>query len=262
MKFKQLMEGVFCKDMQKEKDFLANRVEQLNNIIREMSKENVELIFNYNKQIDIINELTNENLMLSEQSTPVDLFCKSKNYLIDNRAYKDKIIINNISIDCDLREIFTPNSYIVKRFKEKIITTYMEGAMYTKLNRYKSIMNAVNKAITWTADGRYDNYFYPNYTLKVGAGDCDDSAFLQMSIEPELAVAFGFVKKENSWEGHAFAVGIIDNTLVVFDAVYNRSEQYVNEGEEFKNYKINYIITKNNVYVVDGTIKFGDLLWS
>ena len=118
-------------------------------------------------------------------------------------------------------------------------------------------MNKVSGMGVWTTDGRDDNYYYPAYSLTIGRFDCDDFAFAQCSIEPELGTAFGFWDRGDGKPiGHAFAVGIVDKELWIFDGVPNQSTKY--EGSD---YSINYIITKNNIYVVDSGVVFGDILF-
>jgi len=199
----------------------------------------------YKKSEECIEDLNNAEL------TPVDAYCKRKGYKINNFVYKDKIIIGDIKIPCNLREMITPNSYVVEKVRKSIAKTDI------KFLWYQRVMNKVAELIEWTLDGRYDNYYYPAYTLTTGKGDCDDFGFSQCSIEPELATAFGFYIENENKVGHAFAVGVVNNELWVFDAVPNKS--IIAEG---KNYSINYIITKNNIYVVDGSTDFGDILWS
>ncbi len=155
---------------------------------------------------------------------------------------------------CDLREIFTPNSYVVRKVAKSILYSDNDNLWYQR------IMKKVNSIITWTTDERYDNYYYPNYTLTIGKGDCDDFAFAQMSIEPRLGVAFGYYKDgEGKRIGHAFSVGIVDGILYIFDGTSNIIMRYVHDKD--KEYYIHYIITKNEVYALDESVDFGDILW-
>lgn len=203
---------------------------------------------------DAIKELQEEQLNEQRKKiiTPVDLYCIKKGYKINNFVYRDKIIINGVKISCNLREIITPNSYVVEQIRKNI------KKPETKILWYERIMNKVNSIVTWTTDGRDDNYYYPNYTLQTGKGDCDDFAFAQCSIEPELGNAFGFWDRGDGKPiGHSFAVGVIEGQLWIFDAVPNKI--VTAEGNPF--YSINYIITKNNIYVLDDSVRFGEILW-
>jgi hypothetical protein len=214
------------------------------------------LSYNYNQQNDFViaqkKSIEVKDALISEYEiqlknlTPIDSYCQAKGYEINNFAYKDKIIINGIKINCNLREMITPSSFVVEKTRKTI------SKEDNILSWYQNVMNKVAVMVTWTDDGRDDNYSYPAYTLTTGKGDCDDMAFAQCSLEPELGNAFGFKKTT----GHSFAVGIVDGTLWIFDAVFNTLMPL--EGSD---YKINYIITKNNIYVVNGNTDFGKILW-
>lgn len=224
----------------------ANEREQQELIEKEkqISKLREERDIYYKKSEYLLEDLNNAEL------TPVDKYCKLKGYPINNFIYKDKIIIGDVKIPCNLREMITPMSYVVEKVRKSIAKTDI------KLFWYQRVMNKMNDLMEWTSD-YYDNYYYSAYTLTIGKGDCDDFTFAQCSIEPELANAFGFfIDDYNNKLGHSFAVGIVDGVLWIFDAVSNHS--LVTEGS---NYLINYIITKNNIYVVDDNTNFGDILW-
>lgn len=212
----------------------------------ELKKVENERNIYYKKSEEAIEDLNNAGL------SPIDTYCRRKGYQINNFVYKDKIIINEVKIPCNLREIITPNSFVVEKIRRSI--TKPEN----KLLWYQRIMNKVANIIEWTADGRDDNYYYPAYALQTGSGDCDDHAFAQCSIEPELGNAFGFYIKDGQKIGHSFAVGIVEGDLWVFDATPDVSLKY--EGN--KSYSINYIITQNSIYVMDGSAVFGDILWN
>ena len=200
----------------------------------------------YKKSEEAIEDLNNAGL------NPIDGYCKRKGYKIDNFVYRDKIIIGDIKIPCNMREMITPTSYVVEKIRKSI------SKSENKLFWYQRVMNKVAELIEWTADGRDDNYYYPAYTLQVGKGDCDDHAFAQCSIEPELGTAFGFYIKDGKRIGHAFAVGIIEGELWIFDATPDVSLKY--EGN--KSYSINYIITQKSIYAVNDDTNFGDILFS
>ena len=211
----------------------------------ELKKVENERDIYYKKSEEAIEDLNNVGL------NPVDAYCKRKGYEINNFVYKDKIIINEIKIPCNLREMITPSSFVVEKVRKSI--TKPES----RLLWYQRVMHKVADMVEWTADGRDDNYYYPAYTLQVGRGDCDDHSFAQCSIEPELGTAFGFYIKDGQRIGHAFAVGIVEGDLWIFDATPDVSLKY--EGN--KQYSINYIITQNSIYVVNDDTDFGDILW-
>jgi len=182
--------------------------------------------------------------------TPVDEWCRAQGYKEVKKVYEDKIIIGNVKMPCSLIEIFTPNSHVIQRARKKL------KEVTDRHKWYKKVTNLVNQKVKWTDDGRYDNYYYPNYTLTTGEGDCDDHAFLQMSLEPEMGNAFGFYKR---YTGHSFGVGIVNGDLWVFDAVGNEIQKYIHKKN--KKFYIHYIITKNAVYQLDGSAEFGKILW-
>ena len=183
--------------------------------------------------------------------TELDQFCIAKHQIVE-KAYKDKIIINGVKMPCDLREMFTPMSFVVQQFKKRILKSE------DKIIWYKNIMSQTHAVVKWTDDGRDDNYYFPCYTITTKAGDCDDMANIQVSVEPELGNAFGFWKQNNKSIGHSFAVGLVNGNIHIFDAVKGQSEQYIEGGD----YEINFIITKNNIYKVKGGIEFGEILWN
>ena len=191
--------------------------------------------------------------------TPVDIWCQKNGYNPVKKVYKDKIVINSIKLPCDLREIFTPNSYLVRKVRDSIGM----GENYTKENNrllwYRRVMEKVNSIVKYRAEAS-DNYYFPAYTIKIKEGDCEEFAFLQMSIEGELGNAYGFFTNyEGKKIGHSFAVGVISGELWVFDAVGNIMLNY--QIEDTPKYYIHYIITKNQVYELDGSVEFGDVLW-
>ena len=213
----------------------------------ELKKVENERDIYYKKSEEAIEDLNNAGL------NPVDAYCKRKGYKIHNFVYKDKIIIGDIKIPCNMREMITPNSYVVEKIRNSI------SKSENKLFWYQRVMNKVTGMVKWTTDGRDDNYYYPAYTLQVGRGDCDDFAFAQCSIEPELANAFGFWDRGDGKPiGHSFAVGIVEGELWVFDATPCVLLKY----EDNKQYSINYIITQNSIYAVNDDTNFGDILWS
>ena len=193
--------------------------------------------------------------LLDKDLSSIDLWCQKQGYRIQEFAYRDKIFIKDTAIPCDLRELITPNSYVVRQAR-KSLKTYPDNVY----ENYLEVMRFVHRTVTWTDDGRQDNYFYPNYTLTVGKADCEDMAFAQASINPDLGVAFGFWQRgANDRIGHAFAVGVIDSDLIVFDSVPNQTHKYIHKQDN--KYYIHYIVTNNAVYVLDGSVDFGEILY-
>lgn len=206
------------------------------------------------RQIEVNEALIKEYEAQFEGLNPVDKYCMAKGYEINNFVYKDKVIIGSARIPCNLREMITPNSFVVENIRNKLTKIRFKD----KILWYTQIMHDVANLIEWSSDGREDNYYYPAYTLTTGRGDCEDISFAQCSIEPELGTAFGFYIDENKNRvGHAFAVGVVEGELWIFDGTPDVSLKY--EGN--KRYTINYIITQKNIYVIDGGVTFGSILW-
>ena len=234
--------------------FICKSFVEENNIIQQ-SKRELEVSLKstedlLSNKIEDNLELQKENAELEEsQMLPVDKFCKDK-YQKVTKFYNDKLNLKGEELlPCDLREIFSPNSYLVQKFKSNI--TKNEDT----LTWFKNIRREIHNKIVYRTES-YDNYYLPQVTIQMSSGDCDDMAFLQMSIEPELGVAFGFIKQNSKWIGHAFSVGIYQGNLFVFDAVNNYTSQLPDDM-----YKIYYIVTSSQVYEVDRSIEFGEVLW-
>ena len=262
MGFKKLLENFkrnFCNYQEYEKEITNNlfKINLLENQSKEKDNKINSIYQKYDEACNDVESLAQDIKELELGLTPVDLYCQAKRYKINNFVYKDKIIINGVKIPCNMREMITPSSYVVEKVRKSITTTdkFLEGGLFLW---YQRVMYKVHSLVEWTTDGRDDNYYYPAYTLTTKRGDCDDMAFAQCSIEPELGNAFGFWDRGDGKPiGHAFAVGIVLDELWIFDAVANNSLKY---GENCP-YSVNYIITKNNIYVLDDSIRFGDILF-
>ena len=200
-----------------------------------------------------IREISNLNVqVVNATTTELDRYCMVRHAKV-SKVYKDKIIIGEVMMECNLLEMFLPKSAVIEKARKSI------SKPTDKLKWYSKVTNLVHNRVTWTDDGRYDNYFYPNYTWITKKGDCDDHSFLQGSIEPEIGVAFGFfIKKDGNRYGHAFGVAAINDKLWILDAVGNIVKGYTPNDQ----YYIHYIITPNAVYQLDGTVEFGEILWS
>jgi hypothetical protein len=257
------IKGIVCSSERKELKATQDDLQSAMNELSTYKNQNSVLVDAQELSIKRNIELKDANTELNNQVeglirqvkiiklNPVDLFCIER-YPVVKKYYKDKIKIGDVLMPCDLREIFTPNSYLVGKMRDSIQQSE------DKLTWYRNIMHKVSLNLTWQSEP-FDNYYYPPYTITVKRCDCDDFAFLQMSLEPELGVAFGFFIKDKKKIGHAFSVGIVNNGIHVFDGVNNQSMPYDNQDPQ--EYLINYIITPNQVYEVDGSTEFGDLLW-
>lgn len=199
-----------------------------------------------------INDL--RGLVSEKDFTPVDIWCRDNGLKPVEKVYQDKLYINKIFLPCDLRELIIPNSAVVQQIRGKI-----QRADGNKMLWYQRVMQYINDVVEWTDDGRYDTYNYPSMTLSTGKGDCDDHVFAQASVEPEFGGAWGFKHRPDGsqGEGHAWCVAVINGELWNFDSVSSTMSKY----EPKKGYYIHYIVTKNQVWQLDGTVEFGKILW-
>src|SRR3990167_8843780 len=118
MGFKELLENFkrnFCNyqeyesrisELNKQRDDTVQTSEQFSienkNLYDKLAKLKEERDVYYKKSEEAIEDLNNAEL------NPVDSYCKRKGYRINNFVYKDKVIIGNAKIPCNLREMITP----------------------------------------------------------------------------------------------------------------------------------------------------------
>jgi hypothetical protein len=248
------IQETFCKDIIAENEQLTGENLKLKQEAMQWQLDKIWIIKEKdNKILEINNALqTTRQELVESNLTDVDKWCKKNNIPMVEKAYKDKIFINELKLPCYLNELFLPTSYVIKKAKEKIKYDTDDCTWFTR------ITNFVHNKVKWTWEGQNDNYYYPNYTLQKGLGDCEDQAYVQMSIEPQIAVAYGFRIQPNKSEfGHSFGVGVINGDLFIFDAVDNEVKKYTkNDG-----WRIHFIVTKNGTYVLDNSVEFGEILW-
>ena len=178
--------------------------------------------------------------------TPIDIYCRKKGYRKVTKWYQDKIL-NNVLMPVDLRELITVNSCLVQKTRKDI------KPLADKFKHYSKVISRVNFLIRYKRE-KQDTYQYPNYTLAIRCGDCEDFSYLVSSIEPELAVVLGHYKKNGEKIYHAFNVGMINEVLYCFDATSKKSEAY---NKVTGSFYINLYITVNQVYIADDSIEFG-----
>ena len=208
----------------------------------------------------IANE-TISNLQAQLPTIPaIDSWCIVKYTKIPNIAYKDKSKINNKYYSVFINELITPDAYEVLNLKQQC---KKESNRYTQIKRYG---DKIALLCTWTDDKNLDKsgdmYLTPSQFLALKKGDCEDHAVTFGSMDEEVGLCWGFyypetTSKPNNKFGHAFNCFVYEGKLYIVDTVGNECEieEYTGQGH----YTINYIITKNHTYVVDGSVDFGEI---
>ena len=191
---------------------------------------------------------------LQDTDTDLEKFCKDL-YVQREIAYTNKRYIDGKPITEFLRNFITPEACMVVK-ERKVIPKNNNKVLW-----YSNVGNHIAQVITWTSDqsisGKLDYYFYPWETLITKIDDCEGHAYLVSSLEPEIAVAYGFRLIGDDWCGHAFNLFIADNELYILDTVSNNAEIYKFSEVKDIDYKLNYIITKNFCFIVDRSVIFG-----
>lgn len=168
-------------------------------------------------------------------------------------AYKDKMSHKGRKFSMYPQELITPDAYEIDQFRRSLYGANSWREWYEKIG------NAVAKKLTWTSDddvyGRIDHYEYPAEALAIKTVDCEGHAFLVSSIEPGLAVAYGFYDNGKKRIGHAFNVFVEDDELYVLETTGNKAQIYKYSDQD--KYKIHYIFTARKTYVLDDSVKFG-----
>ncbi len=194
-----------------------------------------------------------EVLEAEEQAKNVlDKYCEDKFKKIPNIAYEQKREIRGVYYSVSLNELITPKAYAVIKF--------MKGFQFcdNMLLNAKSLGTKVAQTLTWDSDNNLDKsgdyYLYPAESLARKKCDCEDHAFVEASCHPNIGVAYGYAKNIG-W--HAFNVFIHSFNLYVLDTVGDSS--YTELFKDNGDYKINFIITRDNTYKVTAGTSFGKL---
>jgi hypothetical protein len=169
------IQETFCKEVIEQNAKLLKDREKANALILKLDTQWKDY---KNSSIEILNTRTQELLTAQQETqsarqelaeanlTDVDKWCKKNNIPMVEKAYKDKIFINELKLPCYLNELFLPTAYVIKKAKEKIKYDTDDCTWFTRITNY------VHNKVKWTYDGMNDNYYYPNYTLQKGLGDC------------------------------------------------------------------------------------------
>lgn len=230
-----------------------NFINKFNPKISELSEQNADFIIQNKLLIDEKSALLQEIKNLNND-TELDKYCKDNFKRIKNIAYKQKRNIKSQSYSIYLNEMITPNAFEVKKFFKGI--DLEQGSNYDIANR---VGKKISANITWIDDKNLstsgDYYLSPSETLQLREGDCEDHVFISCSVHPEIAGAWGFYKTT----GHAFNVFVFLNELWILDTVGDTP--IILKYKDQKDYTINYIITRDNTYEVDGSTDFGEIAW-
>lgn len=253
----EFIQNVFrLKEILEENETLDSENSILNNQNIALVQENEKYKEEFDKLDEEINKLNDEIVALQESS--LDIFCQGKYTKIDNKAYTNKREVFGVEIDVFLNELITPNAFEVVKVRRKLISDNQ------KLQDKALIVgNYISENFLWKSDSSMfkeeDFYIYPNEALKIKLCDCEDHSYTVASIEPEIGVAYGFyypnTKTSKTKTGHAFNVFVLNDKLYILETTGDRGEIIPYEGNN--KYDINFIVTKNNTYMLDGSVEFG-----
>lgn len=237
---------------------LKDKVIEQQQVITELSTLQVQAVDLYNKFIELDKKYTEliETTKINKLSN-LEIFCSNKYKVVKNKAYANKRDFLKKPINVYINQMITPDALEVKKLRFRI--TKSKTLSEDVLN----IGNTISNDFTWTSDisleGTGDYYLYPEEIIVTGKGDCEDHAFVVASLNPEIAVAYGSLTKDGQKIGHAFNVFIENNKLYVLETTGDTAQ--VSEYLDNDKYYINFIITKNLTFEVDGSVEFGELVF-
>ena len=238
---KQIVMPLFKEELQELSDLEFNYKQ-----FKIVSAEN---IIKYKEEMNKLNRQIAELNIQKVRISTIDAYCQANFKKIPNIAYKGKREINTTPYSVYLNEMIQPDAFEVIKFKKGIEMTD------NMLSNAVKIGNKVAQWMTWDSDNNLsksgDYYLTPSEALCRRKADCEDHANIVASISPELGVAYGYAEGIG-W--HCFNVFVHQENLHVLDTVEDSAFTllYDNSG-----YKINYIVTKDNTYQVDGSVSFG-----
>lgn len=264
-KIKQILDEYFSRNENEEilklqTQIVTYKIEEnhMKNVINEQQLELTELRDETDKQesqILILREQLNEAAdkikEISNTDTELEKYCKKHYKQIQMPAYKQKRNIKNKTYSIALNELITPDSYeVIKLFKKIKVTDNIYQTA-------KSLGTMTAKTITWTDDKNLstsgDYYLYPNETIALKKGDCEDHVFVNCSGHSEIGGAWGFY----GTAGHAFNCFVFQDKLYIMDTVSDTAE--IKEYDKQTTYKIHYIITKKYAFEIKSGVRFGEL---
>jgi len=221
-------------------EFRDNKIKELDAELKSCEASRQEAL----KDIDeLIDQLPKESEM--------DKYCKKRYVEIPLIAYKQKRKIIGKRYTISLHELITPDSWEIAEFKKGI------AKVLDKKDQFRLYGDKLSTRLTWTDDKNLDTsgdyYLYPNETLTLINADCEDHTFVMCSLDKDIGGAWGFLNSD----GHAFNCFIYEDELYILDTVGNQS--IIIKYSDQKRYKINYIITKEHAYKIDGSVQFGEI---
>ena len=241
---KQIVSSLFSQEIQELKESI-----QKQNILIEANNTLSAKINVLNEDIEALKSQIGTLQSQIPRESSIDTFCKAHFKKIPNIAYKEKREINGKPYSIFLNEIIQPDSFEVQKFKRGLELTG------NALIDAKKIGDKVAQWMTWDSDNNLsksgDYYLTPSETLCRRLGDCEDHANIVASIGIGLGVAYGYAKNIG-W--HAFNVFVYQDILYVLDTVEDSALTSIYDKSD---YDINYIITKDNTYEIDGSLSFG-----
>jgi len=222
---------------------------------KELSKDELK------KEIDSLMKENGELFIKIPKELDIDIFCKATYKEIPNIVYKNKMKFNGVYYSVYLNELIIEKAYEVLKLKSQV------QKMNDRYAQFKRYGDKIAEITTWTDDKNLDKsgdlYLYPSQIVALKKGDCEDITALTASMDLEIGMCWGFYYPEtfktnpkNSF-GHAFNCFVLEGKLYILECTGDESviEEYTGQDH----YTINYIITKNNTYVVDGSVQFGEL---
>lgn len=178
-----------------------------------------------------------------------------KNYKkIPNLAYQQKRKFQGKPISILLQELFTPDAFEIQKVRKRL---NMRGDV---LDRAKTVGNWTARNFTWTDDRRLDKsgdyYVMPNEAIVYRKVDCEDHAFVNASLEPEIIVAYGFYNVNNQRVAHAWNLVFQNNKLYHMETVGNHVEFYNWDTDKYETY---FIVTPSSTFKLKSGVQFGHI---
>lgn len=254
MTLRDLMLSIFTGVRKEEYDTQMRHKEILHNNFLTLEQENRDL----NTKLEDLNA---EIIDLKFGGTlAIDRFLTTKYKEVPVFAYKNKRKYKNWKYSVYPNEMIQPDKFLVKKARKEIGKLSDDN-----LKRADQIADYVDRQLHWTSDmestGMSDYFHSPVESLVSKKVDCDSHTILMASLDPDLfGMAWG--KAGDTW--HAW--NVFEHNGVLWCADTNTTANFTGDGNvrifrynNQKRYKIYKIFTKDKTYVLDGSVRFGDI---
>lgn len=222
----------------------------------------IEMVFeHFSKQLL---DYLQKKLEITPELTDVDLYCRERYDLVDNKAYKNKRKVFGKYVTVFLNELITPNAYEVLKVKKDL--NLKDKDIYDKA---VIIGNKIAYLLKWTSDKDMHNsndfYTFPNEDLVIRKTDCEGHAFTVASFDRNISVAYGFYNEkgysgDSRGVGHAFNVFIWNDSLYILETTGNVAQIHkYNPKDDKEQYNIRFIVTPTRTYQLEYGVEFGDI---